>query len=416
MNRTLASELQQGNLEVMLEGWVHRLRDLGKVRFIILRDRTGLSQIVLDPSVDTSGIGGETVVRVWGKSRVEPRAKSGFEVYASKLEILSPAETPPLELFKPENNVGPEALLNMRAFALRIPDIARVFKVQAAILQAFRDSLDFQGFTEIISPKLVLAGAEGGSALFEVKYYDGLAYLSQSPQFYKQIMVGVYERVFEVGHAYRAEKSETTRHLTEFVSLDAEAGFIESELDIIKIQQIFLSHLFDEIAENFGLLLPSSDNIPVIDFQDAKRLLAEKGKVHGVVGDLDSEGERMLGEIVKEKFNSEFVYVTGYAANCRPFYTMATGERSHSFDLLYNGVEISTGGQRIHKYADLISRMESLKMDPAKYEDYLLAFRHGMPPHGGFGMGLERLTKQILGLSSVKEASLFPRDCKRLRP
>ena len=424
--RTLSSQLpEQAGQPVRLQGWVHRVRDLGAVRFLVLRDRAGLAQVVLPSHLDLGAIGCECVVDVTGTARAEPRAPAGVEVLAERIELIARAEPPPIELFNPRvvGETRLDTLLDLRAVSLRAPQVLDVFRVQAEILRAYRASLAAQGFTEIVTPKLVLAGAEGGSALFEVKYFERSAYLAQSPQFYKQMMVGSgLERVFEVGHAYRAEKSETSRHLTEFVSLDLEVGFIESEQDVMRVLSRVIGDIFTAVSERFGkrFKLPAVREIPQIDFPEAKQLLAQRfGKTQGLDGDLDTEGERLVGEWAREQLGSELIYVTGYARAHRPVYAMphrTDPARSASFDLLYNGVEIVTGGQRIHEHDQLVGAMRSRGLDPANYADYLAAFKHGMPPHGGMGMGLERLTKQMLGLSNVKEACLFPRDRTRLRP
>jgi nondiscriminating aspartyl-tRNA synthetase len=424
--RTLSSQLPElAGKPVRLQGWVHRVRDLGRVRFLVLRDRGGLAQIVLPTNLDAKQLGCETVVDVTGTARGEPRAPGGVEVQAERVDVISRAEPPPIELFNPKvvEETRLDTLLDHRAVSLRAPAVLDVFRVQATVLAAFRASLAAQGFTEIATPKLVLAGAEGGSALFEVGYFERKAYLAQSPQFYKQMMVGSgLERVFEVGHAYRAEKSETSRHLTEFVSLDFEMGFIDSEQGVMRVLARVIGEIFAAVNERFPkrAKLPVVNEIPQVDFVEAKRLLADRfGKTDGLDGDLDTEGERLVGEWARRELGSELVFVTGYALSRRPVYAMphpSDPTRSASFDLLYNGVEIVTGGQRIHRYEQLVAAMRSRGLEPANYEDYLAAFRHGMPPHGGMGMGLERLTKQMLGLANVKEACLFPRDRNRLRP
>jgi nondiscriminating aspartyl-tRNA synthetase len=354
----------------------------------------------------------------------------GVEVMAEHIEVLSSAQTPPLEIFNPEavekNRL--ETLLDHRAISLPIPEVLDVFRVQAVVLEAFREHLRGQGFTEILSPKLVLAGAEGGSAVFEVKYYDRAAYLAQSPQFYKQIMVGSgLERVFEVGHAYRAEKSETARHMTEFLSLDFEMGLIDSVQDVIVMHTGGIRAMFDAVRERCGkilerrkLTLPEVGEIPQLSFPEARRALAERfSKTEGVEGDLDTEGERLISEWAQKDLGSELIFVTGYHVANRPMYTMADKERpplTHSFDLLFRGVEITTGSQRIHQYEQLVESIRSRGLSPAHYEGYLEAFRHGMPPHGGMATGIERLLNQMLNLSNVKEVSAFPRDRYRLVP
>ena len=429
--RTLSSELPGlvGGC-VRLEGWVHRVRDLGGIRFLLLRDRSGMAQVVMPPGLDLQGIGCEWVVRVEGVVRREPRAPGGLEVQAERIEAVSAAEPPPLDVYKPlsAGAYRLDTLLDNRAVSLRIPEVLDVFRVQAEILRAYRAFLNSRGFVEIATPKLVLAGAEGGAALFHVNYFEADACLGQSPQLYKQMMVGSgLDRVFEVGHAYRAEKSETSRHLAEFVSLDFEMGFIEGVGDVMDMLADLMRTMLQSAAANCagelkrrGVALPAADAIPQIAFPEAVRILRERfGKEDGLHGDLDTEGEQLIGRWAQEELGSPLLFVTGYATDVRPVYTMPLCEepaRSASFDLLYGGVEIATGGQRIHEYARLVESFRSRGLDPDSYADYLAAFRYGMPPHGGMGMGLERLTKQMLGLANVKEASLFPRDRHRLRP
>jgi nondiscriminating aspartyl-tRNA synthetase len=429
--RVLSSELPHlEGRRIRLAGWVHRIRDLGGVRFLILRDRAGLAQAVVPGDLDMGDVGCEWVIALEGDVRREARAPRGYEVLAERLEAISPAQTPPVEIFRPPEAAGHrlQTLLDNRAVSLRIPEVLDVFRVQAEILRAFRSYMRSQGFAEIKTPKLVLAGAEGGSSVFEVKYFDGKAYLGQSPQFYKQIMVGSgLERVFEVGQAYRAEKSETSRHTTEFVSLDFEMGFIESEQDVIDMHAGLMRAIFAAVSADCGgilarrgLRLPEAEQIPQITFPQAKRVLAERfGKTEGLSGDLDTEGERLICEWAERELASDLLYVTGYAMAKRPAYTMPKPEDpslSRSFDLLYKGVEVTTGSQRIHDYGQLLESFGQRRIDPATCQGYLSAFRHGMPPHGGMGMGLERLTKQMLNLANIREACLFPRDRNRLTP
>ena len=429
--RVLSSELSDRvGRPVSLAGWVHRIRNLGGVRFLVLRDRSGLAQVVVPPELDLGPVACEWVVRVTGTAREEPRAPSGFEVAADRVDVISRAETPPLEVFKPLAATGHrlDTLLDHRAVSLRIPEVLEVFRVQAEILRAFRSFLSSRGFVEVCTPKLVLSGAEGGAALFRVAYFDRTTYLAQSSQFYKQMMVGSgLEPVFEVGHAYRAEKSETSRHTTEFVSLDFEMGFIEDEQDVMRMHADLLRAVFGHVRDSCGSILagrgicvPHIADIPQIDFAEARRVLGDEfGKTDGLHGDLDTEGERLLGQWAEQELGSELVFVTGYATSKRPAYAMPRADdpsASRSFDLLYRGLEITTGGQRIHNYQELVAALRRRGIDPAGCEGYLAAFRHGMPPHGGMGMGLERLTKQLLGLANVKEACLFPRDRRRLAP
>jgi nondiscriminating aspartyl-tRNA synthetase len=429
--RILSNQLPAcAGLPVRLCGWVHRIRNFGGVRFLVLRDRAGMAQVVVPTHLDLREATSEAVVSTEGVVRAEERAPGGFEVHATAVNVISPAEGPPFEIFKPvkTEQLQLETLLDHRALSLRIPDVLDVFRVQAEIVRCFRSYLNEQGFTEISTPKLVLAGAEGGAAIFEVKYFDRKAYLGQSPQFYKQIMVGSgLERVFEVGHAYRAEKSETSRHLTEFVSLDFEMGFIEGIHDVIAMHEGVMLAILAGLRERCRsvlarrkITLPNIKGIPIIAFTEAKRILADHyNKTRGLDGDLDTEGERLIGDWAREKLGSDLVFITEYETHVRPAYAMPLAhspQATASFDLLYKGVEITTGGQRIHHYHQLVESFKHRGYESADYEDYLAAFKHGMPPHGGMGMGLERLTKQLLGLSNIKEASLFPRDRHRLRP
>ncbi len=428
--RVLSAELSQRvGTGVSLQGWVHRIRDLGGVRFLILRDRGGLAGR-RPPDMDLGAVGCESVLAVTGPCRAEARAPTGVEVLAERIEVLSSAQTPPLEVFNPnaaeKNRL--ETLLDHRAVSLRVPEVLDVFRVQDAVLKAFRTYLRGQGFTEIVTPKLVLAGAEGGSAVFKVEYFDQTATLAQSPQFYKQMMVGSgLERVFEVGHAYRAEKSETSRHLTEYVSLDFEMGFIESVQDVMQMHAGLIAFIFrhveaacTDILSHRGCTLPLVKDIPQVSYPQAKQILAEKfGKTGGLHGDLDTEGERLICQWAAQELGSELLFVTGYHVDRRPMYTMPDSENpplTHSFDLLMGGVEITTGGQRIHDYAQLVESIRSRGLNPADYEGYLETFRCGMCPHGGMGMGIERLMMQMLHLDNVKQASLFPRDRNRLTP
>ena len=427
--RTLSCQLpERAGSPITLEGWVHRIRNLGGVRFLLLRDRSGIAQVVVPASLDLGQINCEWVVRVQGEARHEPRAPQGIEVLAHAIEPIAQAEAAPIEIFKPlsAQRMQLQTLLDHRAITLRVPEVLEIFRVQAALLEGFRTHLTTHGFTEVMTPKLVLAGAEGGSALFEVQYFDQKAYLAQSPQFYKQMMIGSgLERVFEVGHAYRAEKSETSRHLTEFVSLDFEMGFINGIEDVMKMLSDSLFAMFEaaqaccaQILQRRHVRLPKRNAVPIIDFPDAQKVLREEfGRQ--VEGDLDTEAERLIGQWAMQQWSSPLIFVTGYALHCRPVYTMPhalDSTRSASFDLLFHGVEISTGGQRIHHHVQLVEAMRSRGLEPGNYHDYLSVFRHGMPPHGGMGLGLERLTKQVLGLANVKEACLFPRDRNRLRP
>ena len=317
-------------------------------------------------------------------------------------------------------------MLNNRVLSLRHKKINAIFKVQNLIVNSFREFLNDEGFTEIHTPKIVKEGAEGGTEVFEVKYFENKAYLAQSPQFYKQMMVGAgFERVFEIGHAYRAEEHNTNRHLNEYVSMDLEIGFIENELDIMEIEEKLLKFILESLnnkgKEYLNLLqveLPViNGEIPKIKFKDAINILKENFNKKDLDGDLDPEAEKLLCKYAKEKLNSDFIFLTNYPRKKRPMYTMPYGEEeTHSFDLLFKGIEITTGGQRIHDYEMLVENMKYKGLNPNNYESYLELFKYGMPKHGGLAIGLERITAKVLGLENVREATLITRDRKRLVP
>ena len=321
-------------------------------------------------------------------------------------------------------------MLDYRPLTLRSEKARAVFKIEAELCAGFREHLGLERFVEIHSPKIVSTGTEGGANLFSIDYFGKTAYLAQSPQFYKQIMVGVFERVFEIGPVYRAEQHDTTRHLNEYISMDFEMGFIESEQDLIKMQIGLLSHMLERVEERcarelalFEAVVPKIHTIPQLKLAEAIKLLESKLGWSGASSDLDPEGERLLCQHFSETEGSEFVYITHYPLSVRPFYAMKAKEEtpegeplSHSFDLLFRGLEVTTGGQRIHKFEQLTEAMQSRGLNPEAFTDYLQCFRYGMPPHGGLAIGLERLAKQLLGLPTVKLASLFPRDINRLSP
>lgn len=432
MERLLTSQVPSHEGEtVRLAGWVHALRSFREVQFVVLRDRGGLIQCVIDPGspVREVVLGKEHVVEVEGRVVAEARAPRGCEVHLDSVRVLATAEEPPLEINRPVTlrKTHLDKILDYRPISLRAPEIRAIFEVQAEIVRTFGDYLRSRGFTEIKSSKIVSTGTEGGANVFQIDYFDRPAFLAQSPQFYKQIMVGSgLERVFEVGPVYRAEKHETSRHINEYTSLDYEMGFIRDEQDVIEVQAGYLRHLVDALRDRCGEALELldarlpvvGDTIPQLTFEEALRVVRDEGH-RGPEGDLDPESERRLCAWSEREHGSEFLYVVGFPLAKRPMYTYFREDApgvSRSFDLLFRGLEITTGSQRIHDHGLLVSRMREHGLDPAEYEDYLRTFRHGMPPHGGLAIGLERLTKQLLGLANVKEATLFPRDRHRLAP
>jgi nondiscriminating aspartyl-tRNA synthetase len=302
-----------------------------------------------------------------------------------------------------------------------------VFRIQEGITRGFRDFLYGEGFTEIHTPKLGAKSAEGGANLFKLEYFHRPAILQQSPQFYKQMMVGVFDRVFETAPVFRAEKHNTKRHLNEYTSLDFEMGYIDGFEDIMAMETGFLQYTMKLLSEKYkdeldllGITLPRTDKIPQVRFDEAKKRVAEKyNREFRNPFDLEPEEEFLIGQYFKEEYDSDFVFVTHYPSKKRPFYAMDDPEDTTytlSFDLLFHGLEITTGGQRIHDYNRLMEKIEARGMETEGMEHYLSAFKHGMPPHGGLGIGLERLTMQLIGEENVREATLFPRDLSRLEP
>ena len=420
-----AAVVGRNNRAVTLHGMVHALRDLGGVTFLTLRTREGLIQCVCPRRPE--GVREECAVSVSGLLRPEPRAPGGAELAAAGFPVLSwPAAPPPVPLSK-KSSVSLDTELSLRPVTLRAPRARAVFRIQAAVCRAFREFLQGEGFTEIHTPKLGQAGAEGGSSQFRLDYFGRKAVLAQSPQLYKQAMVGVFERVYEIGPVFRAEKHATQRHLNEYTSLDLEMGFLRSFTDLMALEQGFLRRLVallrQEYAGELALLgaeLPDAEHIPAVRFDEAKRLAAEAyGYAIREPYDLEPEEEQHIGRYAKEVWGSDFVFVTHYPGRKRPFYTMDDPEDPRytlSFDLLFRGMEITTGGQRIHNYGQQVEKLKARGMEPEDFSGYLLFHKHGAPPHGGLGIGLERLTMQLCGLDNIRRASLFPRDRTRLEP
>ena len=420
-----AAVVGRNNRAVTLHGMVHALRDLGGVTFLTLRTREGLVQCVCPRRPE--GVREECAVSVSGVLRPEPRAPGGAELAEARFTVLSrPAAPPPVPLSK-KSSLSMDTELSLRPVTLRAPRARAVFRIQAAVCRAFREFLQEEDFTEIHTPKLGRAGAEGGSSQFRVDYFGRKAVLAQSPQLYKQVMVGVFERVYEIGPVFRAEKHATQRHLNEYTSLDLEMGFLRSFTDLMALEQGFLRRLVallrQEYAGELALLgaeLPDAQHIPAVRFDEAKRLAAEAyGYAIREPYDLEPEEEQHIGRYAKEVWGSDFVFVTHYPGRKRPFYTMDDPEDPRytlSFDLLFRGMEITTGGQRIHNYGQQVEKLKARGMEPEDFSGYLLFHKHGAPPHGGLGIGLERLTMQLCGLDNIRRASLFPRDRTRLEP
>jgi nondiscriminating aspartyl-tRNA synthetase len=414
---------------VTVAGWVHRRRRLAAVSFLILRDRSGLSQIVVkqpETQAQLDELGEETVVQVTGTVAANPQAPGGAEIVDPVIEPLTePAATPPIELWRPTVGAGLPVVLDNAPVALRHPSVRAGWEIAAAALHGFRSALDGQGFTEIQTPKIVGTATESGANVFALDYFGGPAYLAQSPQFYKQTMVGVFERVFEVGPVFRAEPHDTVRHLAEYVSLDAEFGFIQDHRDVLAVLRSTVAEMLGAVGERaggalerLGVELPEIPvDVPVLHFSEALKIAGANPDEP----DLAPADERAIGEWARREHGSEFVAVEGYPMVKRPFYTHpqpSDPRWSNSFDLLFRGMELVTGGQRLHRYSDYVAALEARGESPdaPAYSSYLQAFKHGMPPHGGFAIGLERFVARLTGAENVREVTLFPRDLHRLTP
>ncbi len=419
--------------QVVLRGMVHTIRDMSEFAFIVLRKREGLVQGVYNPNATNCNLKElkeGTTVEVTGVVEREERAPHGFEIQLSEVVILSSPlmdATLPLPIAKWKMNTTLETKVALRPISLRNIRERAVFKIQEGLVRGFRDFLFGQHFTEIRSPKIVAGNAEGGANVFKLEYFGKKAFLAQSPQFYKQTMVGVYDRVFEIAPVFRAEKHNTTRHLNEYTSVDFELGYIDSFEDIMAMEQAMLTFTFEYLEKEYatelkilGVVLPKIDKIPMVRFDEAKRLVSEKyeRKIKNPY-DLEPEEEVLIGQYFEEEYQSDFVFVTHYPSKKRPFYAMddpTDNKFTLSFDLLYKGMEVTTGGQRIHDYNMIVDKMKRRGMEITDFENYLMIFKYGMPPHGGLGLGLERLTMKLLNEQNVRETAMFPRDVSRLEP
>ncbi len=419
---------------VRVAGWLQSMRRLGAVSFLIVRDGWGTIQAVAESEAELGALATgepsvETVLTIEGRVVRTPEAPGGLELHELQLEMISPVtETPPVALSKRSLNAGVPTLLDHAVVVNRHPTRRAILRLGAGVMAGFRATLNARGFTEIQTPKIVASATESGANVFQLDYFGRPAYLAQSPQFYKQIMVGVFERVFEVGPVFRAEPHETARHINEYVSLDVEFGFIEDHRTVMALLREVLAGILETLGREYAAELELLNvrlpvvpaEIPSIHFSDAQELIYRRygADVRGEP-DLSPQDERWLGEWAEEQFGSDFLFVTGYPMRKRPFYTHpdpVRQEYSNSFDLIFRGTELVTGGQRLHRYADYLAALAQASLPIEPFESYLEAFRFGMPPHGGFAIGLERLLTQLTGVSNIRLATTFPRDLKRLVP
>ncbi len=433
MKRIYSLDLKKHNKEnVLVKGHIFQKRMMGKVNFIILRDRDGLIQIVLKDAKEilkVQDLMDESVIEVKGICVYDDRSLNKAEIHEPKITIISKVTEPlKIEINKPEIHANIDTILDNRPIVLRAPKERAIFKIQATMAQAYREYAISENATEIFPPTIVGSATEGGSELFKFKYYGKDAYLSQSAQLYKQIMVGVFEKVFAIAHSYRAEKYGTSRHTSEFIQYEFEMGFIDSYLDIIsfcinairyiktKVEKDNAKEL--EILQKKLPLIPK--DIPILKLKDAQEIIFKNTKIDKrSENDLSPEDEKTISKIILKKYKSDLVVITHYPISKSPFYTMPDKDdpdNTLSFDFILRGEEIATGGQRINDYKQLIESIKKKGMNPNDFVDFLEIFKYGMPEEGGFGMGFERLTQQFLGLSNVREATLFPRDVKRISP
>ena len=445
--RVLAKDIlaaaEEGKGEVEASGWVHRIRELGGVVFVILRDRSGLVQLVLE---ERGGLTLESVITVTGTPALNEKAPGGAELRVKEVKVLSRAAPDlPYQVNADTCKISLDVILDNRVLSLRSPKIRSIFKVQAVIVEAFAEYLRRADFTEIKTSKLTAGSTEGGTNLFVVEYFDRRLYLAQSPQLYKEAMVASgFERVFEIAPVYRAEKHDTPRHLNEYVSLDVEMGFIESERDLIELEKGLLAYIFDEVARKNGpdlaawnASVPAAEKVaasPTVSYAEALRIANNeaagsggngKAKDAGRIFDINPEAERLLSEWSLREYGVELLFVNAFPRRYRPFYTYPLeteddGGRpvtlTMSFDAIFRGLEITSGSRRQHDYGAFAEALPKFGLKAENMAGYAAVLEYGCPPHGGFAIGLARLTQKILGLGSVKEASLFPRDRKRVDP
>ncbi len=434
MKRVLAKDLLSHiDQTVLLRGWMNHFRSLGKLGFLILRDRTGLAQIVIqdkDQAKILSELQPGSILRVTGKPVKSEQADLGFEVLDAKIEVEVPiTAVPAVEYYKPEIPSDLEFILDHRSIALRNRKIQAVFRVQAELVHAFRLYMhDVVGAVEYFAPNIIGASSEGGAEFFNVDYFGYTATLAQSSQLYKQIMVGVNERVFALMPFFRAEPSHTPRHLSEGKQFEFEMGFFDDWHEVLDVQEgcikAMIKHLRDHCQKELAVLgtklvdCPEENPIPRVTFAAAQAIYFERtGIDERDEPDLSPAAEKELCKYAKECHGVDCMFVTDWKKEKRPFYSFVNEEDpilTNTFDLLCGGVEITSGGQRRHTYESMVEGIKEKGMDPESFADYLTIFKHGMPPHGGFGMGLERLTMTLLGLSNIREASLFPSDPKRI--
>lgn len=436
---TLTPSLELINIEnhinetVELKGFVYKVRVLSGFGFVLLQHGDHLIQLVYTGNLDETGI--KENGAIWVKGKVtEAKIKDGFvtpktcEIQMEEHKVLStPSEPMPFDITKKKLDIHNDVKFDFRYLSMRHPLEKAIFRIQSALVRGVRTFLTEQHFTEIRTPKLVKEGAEGGANIFSLDYFGKPAYLTQSPQFYKEFCTGVFDRVFEVAPVFRAEKHHTNRHINEYTSMDLEFSHIDSFYDVLNMEASMLRFVFEHLEETVShelalwqVTLPKINTIPVLKFYEVKEIVEREFKIKPKDSfDLAPIEEQKISDYIKEKYDSDFVFITHYPTAKRPFYAKVDPENPEltlSFDLLFRGVEITSGGQRVHDYDELVANIESKGLDPKDFEFFSNAHKYGLPPHGGLGMGLERLTQRLIGLDNIKSATMFPRDAVRLSP
>lgn len=438
--RSVVTRFTDGTLHdgdtVHVQGYIHRIKEMSGFAFVIVRGSGMVFQCVWEEAtsnVNLKDFTAEDSVSIEGNVIFEERSRLGFDIRIVNMKKLGgPVEQLPIEISNDKKvaTLQINKLLDNRVITVRSSRVRSALKVCEGVMHAFRDFLDGEGFTEFIPPRIVQAGAEGGADMFEVDYFGEKAFLNQSPQMYKQIMVGSFMKVYTIGPVFRGEKHNTNRHINEFQGLDLEMGFIDSFEDIMELEARLFRYMFSYLNDNYSyeldLLLgkdkrlPDITKFPKIRFSEVKKMYAEAHKVSVEnPNDLSPDEEKWIGEYFLKEYNAPIVFVTHYPAAKRPFYAMDDPQDSRytlSYDMLLYGLEVTTGGQRIHDYNMQVAKMKARNMDIADFEDYLTMHKYGMPPHGGFGLGLERIVQKLIGFENIREVTAFPRDRERLRP
>lgn len=421
------------NQQVEIRGTVFKTRVLSGFGFVLIYTSGTIIQSVFNGDLGATGIKDGCSIKVKGTVK-EATLKDAFvhpkncELVIESFEIMStPKEPMPFDITKKKLDVLNDIKFDFRYLSMRHPKERAIFKIQSALVQGIREFLVENNFTEIRTPKIVKEGAEGGANIFSLEYFGQKAYLTQSPQFYKEFCVGIFDRVFEIAPVFRAEKHNTNRHINEYTSIDLELSNIDSFFDVMNIETAMLRHCFEYVrkAVPFELQLlevdlPVINEIPAIEFYEVKKIVSEKYKITSdEPDDLAPIEEQKIAEYAKEKYNSDFVFITHYPFEKRPFYTKddpKDAKITSSFDLIFRGIEITSGGQRIHDFDEIVAKIAKKGLDPQNFEFFTTAHKHGLPPHGGLGIGLERLTQRLLGLDNIKSSTMFPRDIHRLTP